>query len=128
MYEHIFRNFPGNPNWQGSFYERLTEYGDWNIVEFWKLHWDLVEAARSEAHHGAVSRELALAVATLYAKVSSLILAHYNVNDVFLINNLSPDQLLAFTERFEHAMLGVFSGEVIAESSYDLPSPLIAVS
>jgi hypothetical protein len=125
MYVQIFRNLPGNPGWEGSFYERLVEYGDWSIVEFWRLHFDLVSAARSEALSAGMSRELALAVATLFAKITNLVSAHYNVNDVFRIKNLSSDDLLAFTERLEHAVLGVFSGQVIAESSYELTSPLI---
>lgn len=25
---------PSNPDWKGSFYEQLTEHGDWNVVEF----------------------------------------------------------------------------------------------
>ena len=125
MHVQIFRNLPGNPGWEGSFYEQLTEHGDWSIVEFWKLHFELVGVGRSEDLSAGVSRELALAVATLFAKITSLISAHYNLNDVFQINNLSPDELLAFSERLEHAVLGVFSGQVIAESSYELANPLI---
>lgn len=125
MYAQIFKNLPGHPDWEGSFYERLTEYGDWDFAEFWKLHLDLVEAACFEARSEVVSRELALAVTTLHSKVLNLISAHYNVRDGFLINNLSPDELIAFTERFEHAVLAVFSGEVIAESSYDLINPFV---
>lgn len=124
MYVQIYRNLPGNSDWEGSFYERLAEYGDWSIVEFWRLHFDLVGVARSEDSSAGVNRELALAVATLFAKITNLISAHYNVNDVFQIENLSSDELLAFTERLEHAVLGVFSGQVIAESSYELTSPL----
>ncbi len=125
MYVQIFRNLPGNPGWEGSFYEQLVEYGDWSIVEFWRLHFDLVSAARSEDLAAGMSRELALAVATLFAKITNLVSAHYNVNDVFRIINLSSDERLAFTERLEHAVLGVFSGQVIAESSYELTSLLI---
>jgi len=29
MYQQICRNLPGYLDWQGSFYERLAEYGDW---------------------------------------------------------------------------------------------------
>jgi hypothetical protein len=125
MYVQIFRNLPGNPGWEGSFYEQLVEYGDWSIVDFWRLHFDLVRAARSEVLSAEVSRELALAVATLFAKIMNLVSAHHNVNDVFRIRNLSSDELLAFTERLEHAVLAVFSGQVIAESTYELTSPLI---
>jgi hypothetical protein len=125
MYAQIFRNLPGNPNWEGSFYEKLTEHGNWCIEEFWKLHLDLVEAAQIQAHAVTIDRELALAVATLYARISNLVSAHYNINDVFQIGNLSENELLNFTERLEHAILGVFSGRVIPESSYDVSNPLV---
>ncbi len=42
-----------------------------------------------------------------------------------MIQNLTPDRLIAFKERVEYAFLAVFSGEVIAESSYELTNPLI---
>lgn len=124
MYPQIFRNLPGNSDWKGSFYERLAEYGDWNIVDFWRLHYDLVAAARSQDSSAEVNRDLALGVAMLFAKITTLISAHHNVNDVFQIKNLSTDELLAFNERLEHAVLAVFSGQVIAESSYELTSPM----
>ncbi|MFZ6843405.1 hypothetical protein [Undibacterium sp. RuTC16W] len=125
MYEQIFRNLPGNPNWEGSFYETLTEYGNWSVDEFWKLHLDLIETAKIGGSAVVISRELAWGVVTLYSKIFNLISAHYNMNDSFQIKNLAPDELIAFTERFQHAMLGVFSGEVLPESSYDLINPLI---
>jgi hypothetical protein len=125
MHEQIFRNYPGNPGWEGSFYERLTEYGIWDVEEFWKLHLDLINTAREEGKKNIIDRELAFCVASLQSKIFNLIAAHYNNNDIFEIQNITPDRLIAFTERFEHAFLAVFSGEVISESSYDLTNPLI---
>lgn len=125
MYVQIFRNLPGSPSWEGSFYERLTEHGEWSIVEFWKLHFELVAVARSGDLSVGVNRELAMAVVMLFAKITNLISAHYNVSDVFQVINLSSDELLVFSERLEHAVLGVFSGQVIAEFSYELVNPLI---
>ncbi|NUU02826.1 Imm41 family immunity protein [Herbaspirillum robiniae] len=125
MYENIFRNLPGSPNWEGSFYEQLAEFGKWDPDEFWKLHLDLISAAQIEAQSEAVDRALALAVVTLYSNISSLILANFNSNDGFEIANLSRDELRAFMERLEHAVHGVFSGEIIPERSYDLTNPLI---
>lgn len=125
MYEQIFRNLPGNPNWEGSFYEQLTEFGKWNRDEFWKLHLELLSVAQFEARSETLDRAVALAVVTLYSKISSLISANYNTNDVFKIVNLTNDDLGAFTERLQHAVLSVFSGKIIPESSYDLTNPLI---
>lgn len=120
----IFRNLPGNPNWEGSFYEQLTEYGIWNSDEFWKLHLALTEAALRPTGSEFIDRKVALAVATLQAEISRLVSAHYDANDVFEIKNLTPTDLHAFYERFEHAVLSVYSGEVLPESSYDLVNPL----
>lgn len=124
MENEIFRNLPGNTAWEDSFYEQLTEYGVWNVSEFWKLHFALVQAA-STGSSEFISRELALAVSTLQTKVSNLISSHYDLNDSHKINNLTPGELYAFRERFEHAALSVFSGKVISENSYDLVNPLM---
>lgn len=126
MYTQIFRNLLGNSEWIGSFYERLADHGDWCIDEFWQLHKELVDIARSGSDSPSIERKLASAVVTLQAKISNLISAHYDANDVFTIRNLSSDELLAFRERLDHAVTGFFSGEVIAESAYELTNPLIA--
>lgn len=125
MSQLIFKNLPGNPEWEGSFCEKLTEYGIWDADEFWKLHFDLVQVAKRDNYSESIDRELALAVVTLYSKITNLISSHYNKNDIFKISNLTPDELLAYKERFDHSIIGVFSGEVIAESSYDLTNPMI---
>jgi len=126
MYFQILKNLPGNPEWEGSFYEKLTEYGVWDADEFWKLELDLINAAKVNRESEVMDKKLVLGVATLHSKIYNLIAAHYNKNDIFKIRNLTPDELIAFTERFQNSMLGVFSGEVIPESSYDLVNPLIA--
>lgn len=122
----IFKNLPSNPQWVGSFYEKLTEYGIWDADEFWKLHFDLVQVAKRDNYSESIDRELALAVITLYSKINNLIFSHYNKNDIFKISNLTSDELFAFQERFEHSIIGFFSGDVIAESSYDLTNPILA--
>ncbi len=65
MHEQIFRNYLGNPGWEGSFYERLTEYGVWDVEEFWNLHLDLINTAREEGQENIIDRELAFCVASL---------------------------------------------------------------
>jgi len=125
MQAEILRNLPGNANWEGSFYERLSEHGVWDAAEFWKLHLALVITATNFAAHAQISRPLASSVATLQARVSNLIAAHYDANDAFQIHNLTAAELNAFSERFEHAVLSVFSGAVLPESSYELVNPLV---
>jgi len=127
VYECIFENLPGNPRWVGSFYERLVEDAIWDRDEFWKLHLALTNAASASDSLETMNRELAWAVAKIQSRVLGVIAAHYNPNDIFGISNLAPDELTNFVERFDHAILGVFSGEVLAESSYDLTNPLIGV-
>jgi len=125
MQAEILRNLPGNPNWEGSFYERLSQHGFWDVAEFWKLHLALVVSATDFAACTHIGRPLAAGVATLQARISNLIAAHYNAHDAFQISNLTAAELNAFSERFEHAVLAVFSGAVLPESSYDLVNPLV---
>jgi hypothetical protein len=126
VYEPIFQNLPGNPAWEGSFYERLVEDAFWDKNEFWKLHLALVKAARAPRSQETMDRELAHAVAKIQSRVLGLVAAHYNPSDIFTISNLTPDELHGFVERFEHAIIGVFSGEVLPESSYELTNPLVS--
>jgi hypothetical protein len=126
VYESIFRNLPGNPAWVGSFYERLAEDAVWDKEEFWKLHLALIDAAtQASGSVGKIDRELAWAVAKIQSRVLCLVASHYDPHDIFIIANLTSDELHQFIERFCNAILGVFSGEILAESSCDLRSPLI---
>jgi hypothetical protein len=127
MSDEIQRNLPGNPEWESSFYGKLAEHGVWDVDAFWRLHLDLILAARTNCLSEQIDRKFALVVTTLFARVANLIEAHFNSNDVFKITNMTTDDLLAFRERFEHAVLGVFSGEILPETSFDLTNPLIKI-
>jgi len=85
MHRELFRNLPGNSEWEGSFYESLTEYGVWKMDEFWRLHRDLVNIASSNRDKSLIDRDLASCVVTLHLKIQSLIAAHYNSSDIFKI-------------------------------------------
>jgi len=120
----ILRNLPGNSHWEGSFWERLAEHCVWDVDAFWMLHRSLVRLACAAA--GAhMDRNMALVIARLQGRVLGLLAAHHDVNDVFRIRNLDADLLRGMVERFEHAVLGFFSGEALPESSYDVRNPLI---
>jgi hypothetical protein len=56
MYSELVRNIPGNSNWEGSFYERLTEYGEWDSKSFWVLHLDLLNIANKQITDQPVER------------------------------------------------------------------------
>lgn len=123
-YKNLFRSLPGNDSWEGSFYERLVEYGVWDDAEFWKLHSDLIHIAQT-IDSDTIEREIALAVMRLYIKISSLISAHFRPNDVFCIEDLSELQISAYKERLDLAVIGVFSGEILGEERFDLRNPLL---
>ncbi|WP_417661032.1 hypothetical protein [Pseudomonas sp.] len=125
MHSELKRNIPGNTRWEGSFYERLTEYGEWNSKSFWALHLDLLEIAKHQNTYLPVERELAYMLLYLQQRVLNLISAHFNKNDVFEISNINSEQLYEFKERFEMAILGAISGEVLSEASFDLVNPLV---
>lgn len=120
----LFANLPGSDTWAGSFWGRLVEDGVWDEQAFWELHAALISLAR--LHKGLVSidRATAQAVCTIQARVLGCLASHRDPNDVFEITNLSDERLQDFLERFEHAVLSVFAGEVLPESSYALRSPL----
>jgi hypothetical protein len=125
MHFELLRNIPGNPNWEGSFYERLTECGEWDSKSFWLLHLDLLNIAKQQISSQPVDRELAYTLLLLQQKVLTLISAHFAKNDVFQIDNINTEQLYEFKERFQIAVLGAISGEVLPESSFDLVNPLV---
>ncbi|MCP1575214.1 hypothetical protein J2S30_003593 [Herbaspirillum rubrisubalbicans] len=123
-YKHLFRNLPGSRNWEGSFYEKLVEYGIWDEYEFWKFHKDLIDIAKL-IENRTVERDIATAVVVLYVKIASLISSHFNANDIFKIQNLSDSQILEFNERLDLAVVGAFSGEILEERRFDLRNPLL---
>jgi hypothetical protein len=120
----LYRNLPGSQDWEGSFYERLVEYGVWDDAEFWKLHSDLIRIAQA-IDGDTIEREIALAVMRLYIKISSLISAHFRPNDIYSIEDLSELQISARKERLDLAVIGVFSGEILGEERFDLRNPLL---
>jgi hypothetical protein len=125
MFTEFERNIPGHPDWEGSLYERLSEYGEWNSLAFWKLHLDLLKIAEGVGETESVNRELAFMLIMLQQKVLNLISANFNKSDVFEIRNMKDEELHKFIERFEIAMIGAISGSVIPESSFDLHNPFI---
>lgn len=124
-YPELARNMPGNVKWEGSFYERLTEYGEWNEEAFWKLHREFIEVAKSVNDEPYLNKQLVHMLMFIQQRVLNLIAAHFNVNDSFQISNLSVDLVHEFKERFEMAVIGVVTGEVFSESSFDLKNPLL---
>ena len=123
--EHLYRNSPSHPKWEGSFVERLHEYSEWDEQAFWLVHKDLVELAKEFATVETVPKDIAARVVALQKTVSTSFAANFNKNDGFVIDNLDTEKLHEFMERFDMAVLGVFTGQVLPESSFDLVSPLL---
>ncbi len=121
----ICRNLPSSEKWRGSFYERLSEYGEWDSHEFWILHLDLISTAKALSQERAIDKQLACSVVLLKTKIDNLYAAHFNSFDVFKIVNLDVEDLLAFKERFDLAILGIFSGEVFPEERFELMNPFL---
>ncbi len=125
MHSELERNIPGQPNWEGSFYERLTEEAEWDSESFWVLHSELINIANNQDTESPVDRELAYKLLYLQQRILNLISAHFTDNDVFEISNINADQLYEFKERFEMAILGAITGKVLPEASFDLVNPLL---
>ncbi len=125
MHSELERNIPGNSSWEGSFYERLTEYGEWNINAFWKLHYDLVNIAKNQDTDLLLDRNLAYRLLYLQQRVLTLISSHFSKDIEWEISNINSDEIYEFKERFEMAILGAVSGEVLPEDSFDLVNPLV---
>ncbi|KGJ86387.1 hypothetical protein ND2E_0953 [Colwellia psychrerythraea] len=125
MHSELDRNILGNPDWERSFDERLTEYGEWDSKLFWLLHLERLNIAKQQNTALPFERNLVYSLLKLQQKVLTLISAHFTKNDVFEIRNITTDKLYEFKERFEMAILGAISGVVLLESSFDLANPLV---
>jgi hypothetical protein len=120
----LFANLPGSDTWDESLWGRLVEDGVWDEQAFWELHAALISLARINNGSALIDRATAQAVCKIQARVLGCVASHRDPDDVFKITNLSDERLGDFVERFEHAVLSVFSGEFLPESSYALRSPL----
>jgi hypothetical protein len=125
MHSELERNIPGNSNWEGSFYEQLTENCEWDSKSFWELHLELVNIAKNQNSDGDIPVGLAYNLLYLQERVLNLITAHFTKNDIYKIENINAEQIYEFKERFEMAILGAVSGKVVPESSFNLVNPLL---
>ncbi|MFA0814053.1 hypothetical protein [Microbulbifer epialgicus] len=123
--ENLYRNSASHPDWEGSFTERLREYGEWNSNEFWKLHKELTELAGEFSSAESIPKVVAANIVSLQKSVCTSFAAHFNENDVFSIKDISDEQLHEYMERFDMVILGVFTGQVLPESSFDAVNPLL---
>jgi len=110
MCSELKRNMPGQAMWEGSFYEALIENAIWNTEAFDQLHTELLDIAKAVKPNEPVNRELATMILFLQQRVSMLVAAHYNIDDVYKISNLSNDDLLDFKEQFDIAIASSITG------------------
>ena len=73
MYLELKRNLPSSNNWEGSFYERLTEYGEWNGEAFWVLHLELIYIAKNINSSKNINLDLVITLVTLQQKILNLV-------------------------------------------------------
>ena len=109
MQPELNKNIPGHPDWVGSFYDILSEYGEWNEEQYQKLLTVLHETAKNNKGQINIDKELTKTILTLQAKVLNLISSHFDNNDVFKISNLNTDEILDKKEEFELAVLSIAS-------------------
>ncbi|QSX36873.1 Imm41 family immunity protein [Shewanella sedimentimangrovi] len=124
LYE-IERYSASHPDWEGSFSERLYEYCEWNVSEFWKLHKALVELAIALRDKNQIDKQLFGRILGIQKSVWSIVAAHFNELDAVKLAGVTDEQLHEFIERFDLAIVGLSTGEVLPESSFDLVNPLL---
>lgn len=108
-----------------SFYGKLSDYGIWDADEFWNLHKELILLSYRLKVNQAIESDVLAKVISIYVNISNLIISSVNCNDGFFISNIDISELIAFKERLDLAVVGIFSGDVISESSFDLVNPLL---
>jgi hypothetical protein len=114
-----------HPDWEGSFSERLYEYCEWNQDEFWKLHEELTEVAKGYRELLHFPKELMGRILGIQRSIYSIMIAHYNENDVVKLTGITEDKFEQFIQRFEDVMIGLHTGIIYDESNYKLKNPLI---
>lgn len=125
-YQTVLRNLQGGDNWKGSFYEQLAEFGRWDLHEFWLLHREITVISREISKNLSRNKDAVFAIITIYQKINNLILSNFDANDEYSILCVDNNDLLAYKERLDLAVLSLFSGEIYPESSFDIMNPLIA--
>jgi len=124
----IFRTMPGDGSaeWEETFYGCLSEHGNWDMEKFWIFHMALTEIGKEVQEDAVVDRKLVYALLYIQQHVLTHVTSHYNSQVDWKFEAIDDEQLFEFVERFELAILGAISGEVSAESSFDLVNPLLA--
>ncbi len=116
----------GSAEWEETFYGYLSEHGDWDIEKFWVFHMALIEIGKEVQEGTVVGRNLVYALLYIQQGVLTHIASHFNSQVDWKFETVDDEQLFEFAERFELAILGAISGEVPAESSFDLVNPLLS--
>ena len=121
----IERYSANHPDWEGSFSERLYEHSEWNIPEFWKLHKELIDLAIELKKSNEINKKLVGQLLGIQKSITTMVIAHFNKNDSVTLSGVTDDLLYEFMERFDMAITGISSGQVLGEDQFDLMNPLI---
>ncbi|PQJ60651.1 hypothetical protein BTO10_14995 [Vibrio chagasii] len=125
--DEIYKNVPGDgsPDWEHTFYGHLSEYGEWDIEKFWIFHKALIEVGMLVKEGTSVDRNLAYALLYIQHGVLVHIGSHFNSRVSWKFESIDDEELRDYAERFQLAILGAISGDIVPESSFDLINPLI---
>ncbi|MGD8113141.1 hypothetical protein [Vibrio sp. TRT 17S01] len=125
--DEIYKNAPGDgsPDWEHTFYGHLSEYGEWDIEKFWIFHKALIEVGMLVKEGTSVDRNLAYALLYIQHGVLVHISSHFDSRVSWKFESIDDEELHDYAERFQLAILGAISGDIVPESSFALINPLI---
>ncbi|WP_367989457.1 Imm41 family immunity protein [Vibrio sp. NTOU-M3] len=125
--DEIYKNVPGDgsPDWEHTFYGHLSEYGEWDIEKFWIFHKALIEIGMLVKEGTNVDRNLAHALLYIQHGVLVRISSHFDSRVSWKFESIDDEELHDYAERFQLAILGAISGDIVPESSFALINPLI---
>ncbi|WP_104403509.1 Imm41 family immunity protein [Vibrio penaeicida] len=125
--DEILKNVPGDgsPDWEHTFYGRLSEYGEWDVQKFWTLHRALIEVGVLVKESTSVDRNLVYALLYIQNGVLVHVSSHFDSRVSWKVESIDDEELQEYAERFQLAILGAISGDIIPESSFELVNPLL---
>ena len=104
----VLENISTSAEWrERSFVGDLEERGEWSYSEYWRLELALYCLAIS-----APERELYAAIFKVFVRLSQLISAHLDADDVFVIKHMTRVEVLSLQERVGLVFQGVFEGRM----------------
>lgn len=123
-YAVISENHPGSGEFsETSFRSFLYEDATWSQDKYWRVEWALFQLVGP----AALDAELRWRVFRLFSSTFSLFSAHFDSNDIYVIQGIEPEKLYKAIERFKLVFDGFFAGEMPdLQASFDERNPLLS--